>query len=66
MAMARLRATTGVGAITINWSYRATICDQSVCSSVAASAWTALIAAGFDARRVGCGEDTGGRSPDPP
>src|SRR5712691_2412855 len=43
--MARLRATTGVGATASNWSYRATICDQSVCSSVAASACTALMAA---------------------
>src|SRR5438445_11506776 len=34
IAMARLRATTGVGATASNWSYRATICDQSVSSSV--------------------------------
>src|SRR5206468_12855728 len=31
MAMARLRATTGVGATASSWSYRATICGQSVC-----------------------------------
>src|SRR5258708_48586 len=35
--MARLRATTGVGATASNWSYRATICNQSVCSNVASS-----------------------------
>src|SRR5262249_48496014 len=44
-ATARFSATTGVGATAINWSYRATICDQSVSSAVAASACTALIAA---------------------
>jgi hypothetical protein len=36
MAIARLRATTGVGATAINLSYRATICDQSASSSVGA------------------------------
>ena len=45
MATARLSATTGVGATASNWLYRATICDQSVSSTVAASACTALIAA---------------------
>jgi hypothetical protein len=39
MAMARLRATTGVGATTTSsWSYKWTICDQSVSSMVAAKA----------------------------
>jgi hypothetical protein len=45
MAMARLRATTGVGATASSWSYRATIWDQSVSSMVPASAWIALMAA---------------------
>jgi hypothetical protein len=33
MAMARLRATTGVGATVSSWSYRATICDRRVVPS---------------------------------
>jgi hypothetical protein len=43
--MARLRDTTGDGAIANKWSYRAKICGQSVSSMVGASAWTALMAA---------------------
>src|SRR5438046_940997 len=50
MAMARLRATTCVGATTSRWSYRATICDQSVSSTVRASACTAQAVDGEHAR----------------
>ena len=34
-----------LGCTAASWSYRATICPQSVCSAVIASAWTAAIAA---------------------
>jgi hypothetical protein len=45
MAMARVRAATGVGASASRWSSRATIWPQSVSASVGASLWTAAIAA---------------------
>src|SRR5437870_3405693 len=40
MAIARLRATTGVGLTARSWSYSVTICDQSVSATV--GAWSAF------------------------
>jgi hypothetical protein len=66
MAMAWLRATTGIGATASSRSYRATICASRSGPPQQRPRARRRWRPGADTGRVGCGEGSGGRLPDPP